>query len=131
MKEFYRRANIEDNLHAYTREYQGESDRLREPTAEMIRDVLSYLHTRPIAYSLERVQVKPLTTPKKNAAKSYTTREHPREFLASLPTCLVLPAQSTSVLLAMNTMRCSRGNEIPDLLSCDAVICNISSTRWR
>ena len=54
VKEFYRRANIEENLHAYTREYQGESDRLRAPTAEMIRDVLSYLHTRPIAYSLER-----------------------------------------------------------------------------
>ncbi len=80
VKEFYRRANIEDNLHAYTREYQGESDRLRVPTAEMIRDVLSYLHTRPIAYSLERVQAKPLTTPKKNAAKSYTTREHARRF---------------------------------------------------
>ena len=41
VKEFYRRANIEENLHAYTREYQGESDRLRAPTAEMIRDVLS------------------------------------------------------------------------------------------
>ncbi|MGH9870857.1 MAG: hypothetical protein ACRD9S_00050 [Pyrinomonadaceae bacterium] len=80
VKEFYRRANIEENLREYTREYQGESDRLREPTAEMIRDVLSYLHTRPISYSLERVQVKPLTTPKKNAPKSYTTREHPRRF---------------------------------------------------
>jgi hypothetical protein len=80
VKEFYRRANIEENLNAYTREYQGESDRLREPTAEMIRDVLSYLHTRPISYSLERVQVRPLTTPKKNAPKSYSTREHPRRF---------------------------------------------------
>ena len=80
VKEFYRRANVEENLNAYTREYQGESDRLRGPTAEMIRDVLSYLHTRPISYSLERVQVKPLTTQKKNAPKSYTTREHPRRF---------------------------------------------------
>jgi len=80
VKEFYRRANIDENLPAYTREYQSETDRLRQPTAEMIRDVLSYLHTRPIAYSLERVQVKPLTTPKKNAAKTYTTREHPRTF---------------------------------------------------
>ena len=80
VREFYRRGNIEENLNAYTREYQGESDRLREPTAEMIRDVLSYLHTRPIAYSLERVQAKPLTTQKKNAPKSYTTREHPRRF---------------------------------------------------
>jgi hypothetical protein len=80
VKEFYRRGNIEENLPAYTRAYQAEGDRLRQPTAEMIRGVLSYLHTRPIAYSLERVQVKPLTTQKKNAPKSYTTREHPRRF---------------------------------------------------
>jgi hypothetical protein len=80
VKEFYRRSNIEENLPAYTRAYQAESEQLRGPTADMIRDVLSYLHTRPIAYSMERVQVKPLTTPKKNAPKSYTTREHPRRF---------------------------------------------------
>lgn len=80
VKEFYRRANIEQNLPVYTRAYQAEAERLRQPTAEMIRDVLSYLHTRPIAYSVERVQVKPLTTPKKNAPKTYTTREHARHF---------------------------------------------------
>lgn len=80
VKEFYRRSNIEEHLHEYTREYQAESDRLREPTAVMIRDVLSYLHTRPINYSLERVEVKPLTTQKKNVPKSYSTREHPRRF---------------------------------------------------
>jgi hypothetical protein len=80
VKEFYRRSNIEENLPVYTRAYQAEGDSLRQPTAEMIRDVLSYLHTRPIAYSMERVQVKPLTTQKKNAPKTYTTREHPRHF---------------------------------------------------
>jgi hypothetical protein len=80
VKEFYRRSNIEEHLQEYTREYQGESDRLREPAAAMIRDVLSYLHTRPISYSLERVEVTPLTTQKKNAPKSYSTREHPRRF---------------------------------------------------
>ena len=80
VREFYRRANIEENLPVYTRAYQAEGDRLRRPTAEMIRAVLSYLHTRPIAVSVERVLVKPLTTPKKNAPKTYTTREHPRRF---------------------------------------------------
>ncbi len=80
VKEFYRRANIEENLPVYTRAYQAEGDRLRQPTAEMIRAVLSYLHTRPIAFSLERVLVRPATTPKKNAPKTYTTREHPRRF---------------------------------------------------
>lgn len=80
VREFYRRSNIEENLPVYTRAYQAESNALRQPTAEMIRDVLSYLHTRPIAFSIERVQVKPLTTQKKNAPKTYATRERPRHF---------------------------------------------------
>ncbi|MGH9930767.1 MAG: hypothetical protein ACREA9_16275 [Pyrinomonadaceae bacterium] len=80
VKEFYRHANIEENLPVYTRAYQAEGDRLRQPTAEMIRAVLSYLHTRPISVSLERVLVRPATTPKKNAPKTYSTREHPRRF---------------------------------------------------
>jgi len=80
VKEFYRRTNIEENLPAYTRAYQTEGDRLRQPTAAMVRDVLSYLHTRPITTSLERVFVRPSTTPKKNAPKTYTTREHVRRF---------------------------------------------------
>ena len=80
VKEFYRRTNIEENLPAYTRAYQTEGDRLRQPTAAMVRDVLSYLHTRPITTSLERVVVRPATTPKKNAPKTYTTREHVRRF---------------------------------------------------
>jgi hypothetical protein len=80
VKEFYRRANIEENLPAYTRAYQAEGDRLRQPTAEVVRDVLSYLHTRPITTSLERVVVRPSTTPRKNAPKTYATREHVRHF---------------------------------------------------
>lgn len=79
VKEFYRRTNIEENLPAYTRAYQAEGDRLRQPTAAMVRDVLSYLHTRPITTALERVTVKGPTT-KKNAPKTYTTREHVRRF---------------------------------------------------
>jgi hypothetical protein len=80
VQEFYRRANIEELLPGYTRAYQAESDRLRKPTADMVRDVLSYLHTRPITISVERVAVKPQNTPKKNAPRSYTTREHQRHF---------------------------------------------------
>ncbi|HEV7475609.1 MAG TPA: hypothetical protein VGN90_16255 [Pyrinomonadaceae bacterium] len=80
VKEFYRRANIEENLPAYTRAYQAESDRLRKPASDMVRDVLSYLHTRPLLVTLERVPVKPATTPKKNAPRSYRTIEHARHF---------------------------------------------------
>jgi len=67
IREFYRRSKIEENLVNYTRAYQAEGDRLRKPTAEMIRAVLSYLHTRPIMVSLERIPIKSPTTGKKNA----------------------------------------------------------------
>ena len=79
VKEFYRRSKTEENLVSYTRAYQAEGDRLRTPTAEMLRTLLSYLHTRPIAVSLERVLVKSPTA-KKNAPRTYTTREHARHF---------------------------------------------------
>ncbi|HEY8186321.1 MAG TPA: hypothetical protein VIF64_09645 [Pyrinomonadaceae bacterium] len=79
VREFYRRSKIEDHLVNYTRAYQAEGDRLRRPTAEMIRSVLSYLHTRPMTSTLERVLVKSPTAGKKDA-KTSTTREHQRRF---------------------------------------------------
>ena len=79
VREFYRQSRIDENLVSYTRAYQAEGDRLRQPAAEMVRSVLSYLHTRPILVSLERVPVKSPTA-KKNAPKTYNTREHQRRF---------------------------------------------------
>ena len=82
VKEFYLRSRIGENLASYMRAYQAEGDRLRMPTAEMVRAVLSYLHTRPITVSVERVLVKtPTAGKKKNAPKTYTTRERQRHFL--------------------------------------------------
>jgi hypothetical protein len=80
VKEFYRRSQIDEKLVGYTRAYQAEGDRMRKPTAEMVRAVLSYLHTRPITTSLERVAVKSPTAGKKNAPRTYATREHERHF---------------------------------------------------
>ena len=81
VREFYRRSTIEEHLVNYTRDYQAEGDRLRRPTAEMIRAVLSYLHTRPITFSLERVLVKsPTAGKKKDAPRTSTTLEHQRRF---------------------------------------------------
>lgn len=79
VREFYRRSGMEDKLVTYTRAYQAESDRLRQPTAEMVRSTLSYLHTRPIMVSMDRVFVKPPST-RKNAPKTYTTRARERRF---------------------------------------------------
>jgi hypothetical protein len=79
LKEFYRRSGIEERLVTYTRAYQAEGDRLRPPTEAMLRDALSYLHTRPITVSLDKVLNK-APAAKKNTPKTYTVREHQRNF---------------------------------------------------
>ena len=82
VQEFYRRSRIAEDLVSYTRAYQAEGDRLRKPTAEVVRSVLTYLHTRPITVSFERVLVtSPTAGKKKNAPRTYTTIERPRHFV--------------------------------------------------
>jgi hypothetical protein len=91
VREFYRRSGIDERLVSYTRAYQAEGDRLRPPAAELIRSVLTYLHTRPITTSSERVLVKaPASEKKKKAARTYTTREHARRFFI-VPDLLAAP----------------------------------------
>ena len=81
VREFYQRSRIDEDLVSYTRAYQAEGDRLRKPTAEVVRSVLSYLHTRPITLQMERVlNVAPTSGKKKNAPRTYTTREQVRRF---------------------------------------------------
>ena len=104
VQEFYRRSHIDENLVAYTRAYQAEGDRLRKPTAEMVSAILSYLHTRPITVSVERVEVKSPTTKKKNAPKTYTTRERERHFII-VPDLLGARARSNLRVIGTNTMR--------------------------
>ena len=98
VREFYRRSDIDEKLTAYTRAYQAEGDRLRQPTADMVQSVLSYLHTRPITVATERVPVKPPSTKKKNQERLYTTRQHERHFfivpdLLGVPTPMVSPRE--------------------------------------
>lgn len=84
VREFYRRSGIDERMVSYTRAYQAEGDRLRPPAAELIRSVLTYLHTRPIISSSERVVVKaPTSGNKKNAPKTYSIREHLRRFIVT------------------------------------------------
>lgn len=81
VREFYQRSRIDEDLVGYTRAYQAEGDRLRKPTAEVVRSVLSYLHTRPVTLSFERVLVSaPTVGKKKNAPRTYTTKERTRQF---------------------------------------------------
>jgi len=88
LREFYRRSGIDERLVLYTRAYQAEGDRLRPPAAEMIRSILSYLHTRPILISAERVPVK--SSARKRTAQMYSWREHDRRFIV-LPDLLAAP----------------------------------------
>ena len=78
VQEFHRRSGIDEQMVGYVRAYQAEGDRLRGPTTEMVRSLLTYLHTRPITTSTERVEVK---NPKKDSKqKHYTFRDKERRF---------------------------------------------------
>ena len=89
VREFYHKSGLDERLVSYMRAYQAEGDRLRPQSAEMVRAVLSYLHTRPIVVSTERVRVK---SPDKKKANTivYSTREHERHFFI-VPDLLAAP----------------------------------------
>ena len=79
VQEFYRRSGIDERMVEYVRAYQSEGDRLRTPTTEMVRALLTYLHTRPITTSTERIEVK---NPKKDSKdKTYSFRQKDRRFI--------------------------------------------------
>jgi hypothetical protein len=79
VREFYKRSAIDERLPSYMRAYQVEGDRLRQPAAEMVRSVLTYLHTRPILHTTERVRVKS-PEKKKSSTAIYSMRTHERRF---------------------------------------------------
>jgi len=79
LREFYKRSAIDEHLVSYMRAYQAEGERMRQPAAEMVRAVLSYLHTRPILVTNERVRVKS-PDKKKSSTTMYSTRSHERRF---------------------------------------------------
>ena len=78
VQEFARRSGFDEHLVEYVRAYQAEGDRLRAPTTEMVRSLLTYLHTRPITTSAERVEVK--NPNKKSKDKMYSFRQKDRRF---------------------------------------------------
>jgi hypothetical protein len=79
VQQFYRRSGIDEQLVNYIRAYQAEGDRLRAPTTEMVKSVLTYLHTRPLTVSTERVEVKNPDKKSKEKTK-YEFRQKERRF---------------------------------------------------
>ena len=91
VQEFYRRSGIDEQMVGYTRAYQAEGDRLRAPTAEMVRSILSYLHTRPITLTNERVEVKDTGNKKSDSkVKRFTLHQKDRRFRV-VPDLLAAP----------------------------------------
>jgi hypothetical protein len=91
VREFYAKSGIAERLPAYLAAHQKEGDRLRPQTSEMLRAVLTYLHTRPTTFLLERVPVKnPSAKPKKDAPPVFITRERERRFVL-VPDLLAVP----------------------------------------
>ena len=90
VREFYRRSGIEEKMVSYVRAYQGEGDRLRGPTTELVRGLLTYLHTQPMTFSTERVEVKSPTAKKNQEKKGYTFRQKDRRFFIQ-PDLLAAP----------------------------------------
>lgn len=88
-REFYRKSGIDERLPDYLRKYQAEGDRLRPATIEMVRSVVTYLHTRPATTVLERVRVES-GDKKKDAKQAYATRERERHFYI-VPDLLAVP----------------------------------------
>jgi hypothetical protein len=89
VREYYKKSGIDERMTAYVRAYQAESDRMRKPAGELVRALLSYLHTRPITVTTERVRVKS-PDKKKNAQTAYTSVEHERRFFI-VPDLLAAP----------------------------------------
>ena len=87
-QEFYRRSGLDEHMVEYVRAYQAEGDRLRAPTTEMVRSLLTYLHTRPITSSQDRIEVK--NPNKKSKQKMYSFRQNERRFFI-LPDLLAAP----------------------------------------
>jgi tetratricopeptide (TPR) repeat protein len=93
LREFYRKSGIDERMPTYLRSYQVEGDRLRRASVEMVRGVLSYLNTRPVTTTIERIPVKAPTTTggrKKDVPMKYETREHERRFFI-VPDLLAAP----------------------------------------
>lgn len=90
VREFYRKSGVEERLPEYMRSYQAAGDELRQGTSEMVRTVLSYLHTQPQTIFIERVPVKSPGKQKKNAPQTFSARERERRFFI-VPDLLAVP----------------------------------------
>lgn len=53
LREFHAKAGMAERLPSYVRMHNAEGERLRQPTARMLRDVLTYLRVQPVTTVVE------------------------------------------------------------------------------
>lgn len=81
VRDFYRRSSIAANLPEYVKLYQKEADlKLRAQAAEMVNELLDYLHTRPQLVIVEKIKTETQKT-KKTTLTNVEIRERERKFL--------------------------------------------------
>jgi tetratricopeptide (TPR) repeat protein len=88
LRQFYQKSGIQQHLPSYLREHQSQGEALRKPATEMVRMVLTYLNTRPITSSIERISIKSSSDKKKQTKQQIV--EHQRRFIL-VPDLLAIP----------------------------------------
>lgn len=80
VREFYRRS-FAGKIDAYVKDYQTAGDAMRKSAAEMVGELLEYLHTKPQLSYAERIKTTlPTAGNKKKTLEKVEIREHERRF---------------------------------------------------
>ncbi|MBC7798322.1 MAG: hypothetical protein H7Z37_15740 [Pyrinomonadaceae bacterium] len=91
VQEYYQKSGIAENLKKYTDNHRAYGDSIRPDIIRAVRDVTSYLNTRPVTTYSERVAVTaPTSNTKKSTAKRFEIRSRGRGFLIA-PDLLAAP----------------------------------------
>jgi hypothetical protein len=80
VREFYRRSGLNTNLDQYVKDYyQTAAVELRPSTAQMVKELLDYMHTKPELLYVQQVKVETKTAKSKKIEKT-ENRERERRF---------------------------------------------------
>lgn len=79
LREFYKQSGMDARMNAYIQQHRAAGERLRGPSIDMARAVLSYLNTRPETTVVERVKVTDASADKKKKDAKPVTVSHERD----------------------------------------------------
>ncbi len=80
VREFYRRS-FNTKIDGYLKDYQSAGDAMRKSAAEMVAELLEYLHTKPQLSYVERIKIdSPSSKDKKKPLQKVEIRERERRF---------------------------------------------------